>query len=215
MSTENAGGRLSMEMRKGGTCLLNVIGQYFLVDLIEVGEESIRVSFPGKDYPVAGMVVHLDFHDADGFDSYEAEVLEGPAKGEGGLLLTKPSESRRTQHRDACRVPTDLTVQVKDQVHVRRYDASLLNLSAGGALIETDAPFDFSTTLELTLSLPGESQLRMLGQVVHISEEPSQTFPDGRLFGIRFVSLSPEVRQSISRYAWFRLKELYPPSPDE
>ncbi len=210
MSEKKSDQRLRMEMRAGSTCLLNVIGQYFLVDLLEVGENSIRVSFPGRDYPVPGMTVSLDFHDADGFDSFEAEVIEGPAKNDSGLLLTKPNESRRTQHRDACRVPTDLTVQVKDQVHVRRYDASLLNLSAGGALIESDAPFDFSTTLELTLSLPGEPLLRILGQVVHISDETQSSSPGSRLFGVRFVSLDPDVRHAISRYAWYRLREIYP-----
>jgi c-di-GMP-binding flagellar brake protein YcgR len=210
MSTKT-GDRPAMEMRTGSTCLLNVIGQYFLVDLIEISEDTIRVSFPGTDYPVPGMSVHLDFHDAEGYDSFEAEVLEGPANTDAGLLLTKPTESRRTQHRDACRVPTDLTVQIKDQIHVRRYDAGLLNLSAGGALIETDAPFDFSTTLELTLSLPGEPLLRILGQVVHISDESRAPSPSPtRLLGVRFVSLDPEVRKAISRYAWYRLRELYP-----
>ena len=208
MSTKKAGDRIRMEMRLGGTCLLNVIGQHFLVEILELGPDSLRVSFPGRDYPVPGMIVHLDFHDTNGFDSFEAEVLEGPSKAGSGLLLSKPSESRRTQHRDSCRVPTDLTVQVKDQVHVRRYDAALLNLSAGGALIETDAPFDFSTSLELTLSLPGEPLLRMLGQVVHVSDEATR--PDRRTFGVRFVALSPEVHQSISRYAWHRLREMYP-----
>ncbi|MCL4691659.1 MAG: PilZ domain-containing protein [Candidatus Hydrogenedentes bacterium] len=211
MSASKSGKPVKMEMRAGSSCLLNVLGQYILVDLLEVGEETIRVSFPAKDYPVAGMVVHLDFHDAEGFDSYEAEVLEGPARADSGLVLSRPLESRRTQHRDACRVPTDLTVQIKDQVHVRRYDASLLNLSAGGALIETDAPFDFSTTLELTLSLPGESLLRVLGQVVHISDEAKRKEPGSRLLGVRFVSLDPEARQTVSRYAWYRLRELYPP----
>lgn len=211
MSASESGNPVKMEMRAGSSCLLNVLGQYILVDLLEVGEDTIRVSFPAKDYPVVGMVVHLDFHDAEGFDSYEAEVLEGPARADSGLVLSRPTESRRTQHRDACRVPTDLTVQVKDQVHVRRYDASLLNLSAGGALIETDAPFDFSTTLELTLSLPGESLLRVLGQVVHISDEAKRKEPGSRLFGVRFVSLDPEARQTVSRYAWYRLRELYPP----
>ncbi|MCC6697366.1 MAG: PilZ domain-containing protein [Candidatus Hydrogenedentes bacterium] len=211
MSTKKSTDRMKMEMRQGSTCLLNVIGQYFLVEILELLPDSIRVSFPGRDYPVPGMIVHLDFHDMDGFDSFETEVLEGPSKSGPGLVVSRPSESRRTQHRDSCRVPTDLTVQVKDQVHVRRYDAALLNLSAGGALIETDAPFDFSTSLELTLSLPGEPLLRMLGQVVHVSDE--STRPECRTFGIRFVALSPELRQSISRYAWHRLRELYPSSP--
>lgn len=195
----------------GRSCLLNVMSERFMVSLLEVDDDTIRVSFPGRDYPIPGTPAQLEFHDSKGFDLYEAEVIEGPAGTLDGITLTRPRDSQRTQHRDACRVPTDLTVQIKDNAHVRRYDAALLNLSLGGALVETEADFGFQTTVETTLSLPGEPAFRLLGRIAHITE-PGRVPRAGsqlRLFGIRFTSLDPEVEAGLSRYVNSRMRDLY------
>jgi c-di-GMP-binding flagellar brake protein YcgR len=206
-----AADQAAVDIVEGNRCLLSFMGQHFMVDLVEVGEDSIRVTFPGRDYPVAGMPVDLEFHDKGGFNCYRSEVLEGPERTGTGIVLRRPTEPRRTQHRDTCRVPTDLTVQVKDHIHIRRYDADLVNLSAGGALIMTQAPFDFTTTVELALSLPGEPRHEMLCSVVHMNEAASGRTGDApkNLFGLRFISPEPDVSRSITRYIWQRLRELY------
>lgn len=210
MALEHATGTPRTELSKGSQCLLQVLGQHFLVDVLDVADETIRVSFPGHDYPVAGMQVSLEFHDAEGFNCYTSEVLTGPEAKTNSMVLRRPSAARRTHHRRSFRVPTDLTVQVKDQVHVRRYDAALLDLSSGGVLLDTVAPFDFSTTIEVTMSLPGETTHTVLGKIVHIGESPDNPGSGSKLLGVRFLSLSPQVINSITRYIWMRLRELYP-----
>ena len=197
-------------IQPGKSCLLNVMDERFLVQILEVAEHSLRVSFPGQDYPVEGMRVHLEFHDENGFDSFAADVLQGPNDGSNSILLQRPTANRRTRHRRSCRVPTDLTVQVKDQVHVRKYDAEVLNLSGGGALISSEGPFDFSTTLEMTLSIPGEPICTVHAHIIHIapSGEGHQGAP--KFFGLRFIDVEPAVAQCLHRYIARRLRELYP-----
>lgn len=197
------------DIREGNLGLLSVMNQHFLVEIIEVTERHVRVSFAGGDYPVKGMYVDLEFHDKLGFNCYHSVVLEGPGERREGILLRRPVGCTRAQHRDSCRVPTDLTVQVKDQVHVRRYDAALLNVSGGGALLQTRAPFGFETAIEMTVSLPGEPTHTVLAQVVHVTEA-HQSGSDNRLIGVRFVSLDSAVAASMARYIWNRLRELYP-----
>ncbi|GMU92349.1 MAG: hypothetical protein AMXMBFR4_14070 [Candidatus Hydrogenedentota bacterium] len=197
-------------LQKGNRCLLHVVNQYFLVEITDIGIDAIHVTFPGRDYPVEGMSVILDFHDESGFNSYRATVLNGPAKTGGGLLLSKPVELRRTLHRSSCRVPTDLTVQVKSRFQARRYDAALIDLSGGGALIETEAPFDFSTPVEIILSLPGEPQHVLNGQVVHIGSVNRNSLHGKRIIGVRFLGTTPEATHSLGRYVWRRLREIYP-----
>ena len=210
MALEQATGTQRTELVKGNQCLLQVLGQHFLVDVLEVAEETVRISFPGEDYPVTGMQVNLEFHDTEGFNSYSSEVLEGPENKSQSMLLRRPSEARRTHHRRSFRVPTDLTVQIKDQVHVRRYDAALLDLGSGGVLVDTVAPFDFSTTIEVTMSLPGEMTHTVLGKIVHIGESPDNPGSGSKMLGVRFLGATPQVVNSISRYIWKRLRELYP-----
>lgn len=198
---------------QGGSCLLNVMDEHFLVRILQVNGDHLEVTFPGRDYPVPGMRVYLEFHDEEGFDSYPSHVLRGPQENARYLVLEMPRSGRRTLHRTSCRIPTDLTVQVRDHAYVRRYDAALINLSSGGALIRTEAPFDFSTTVELSLSLPGEPSHSLLGQVVHLSLESADRSPGARrIYGVRFLSPASEVVISLNRYLSQRLKSLYPTS---
>jgi Tfp pilus assembly protein PilZ len=185
------------------------MGRHFLVTIVEVGETTLRVTFPAKDHPIAGMPVDLEFHDVRGFYCYPTEVLENPAGTGGGRVLRKPLEPKRNEHRRACRVLTDLTVQVRDQTCVRKYDAALQNLSADGALIQTDAPFDFGSTIEMTLSLPGEPSHTVLCQVVYSIEVPDKQKPGFQLHGVHFPDPDPESQQAITRFVWSRLREMY------
>ncbi len=199
-----------VDIIEGRECLLRVMDQNFMVTIGTVGEDQVEVSFPGLDYPVPGMSVQLQFHDETGFNGYCSDVIEGPQPDRRCVVLRKPTACERSMHRDSCRVPTDLTVQVKDHVHVRRYDARLINLSGGGALMATQAPFDFSTNVDITLSLPGDCTRTLLGQIVHMNVSPQKQGDDIYTMGVRFVGLDASTSQSISRYAWSRLKELFP-----
>lgn len=198
------------DLKVGARCLLGAMGQFFLVEIREVNDSSVRVTFPGRDYPVDGMTVTLDFHDADGFNSYSTEVIQGPSHTAGELLLKRPTHCHRTRHRQTARVPTDLAAQVKDQVHVRRYNAALLNISGGGALLECEAPFELGSTVEVTLSLPGEPLLHVLGKVAHVAESPRPAKSGIRVFGVNFMPLPPSASNSITAYIWRRLRELHP-----
>jgi c-di-GMP-binding flagellar brake protein YcgR len=208
----DAGIRPSREAKlcKDSECLLNVAGRHFLVKILEVTVETVRVSFPARDYPVEGMRAYLEFHDDDGFYYYASQVLKGPTAKGDGLVLYRLSGLKRSMHRGSFRVPTDLTVQVRDQVHARKYNAALLNISAGGALIQTEAPFDFSTTIELTLSLPGEPTHMILSQVVHTSAGTAKGAPCAHHFGVRFVNIDRDAEQSVTRFVSTRLQDLYP-----
>ena len=196
---------------KGRECLLKVTDRYFKVRILEVGSDTIRVSFPGKDYPVDGVGAALEFHDDEGFTYYSTQVVEGPTHKGAGVVLRKQTDPKRSLHRDCFRAPTDLTVRVKERDHARQYDAALVNLSAGGALIQTDAPFDFSTAVDLTLSLPGEAMHTVSGHVVHVADAEERCGTARRYFGIRFTGVPTDVERTITRYMWSVLREMYPP----
>lgn len=191
---------------EGQTCLLNVMGRHFLVKILEVGPDTLKLSFAGKDYPIERMRADIEFHDKDGFFYYTTDVIEGPMEVEGCVVVRKPEDLRRNLHRQCCRVSTDLMVQVKDKGHARTYNAELVDISTGGALIRSDAPFDFSTIVDLTVSLPGELTHVVEGQVVHVAEATS-TAPS--LYGIRFLDIQSEAHRSVTCYIWERLQELY------
>ncbi len=197
------------DIREGNSCLLDCMGQLFWVRILEAGDDAIRVSFPGYDYPLEGMSLALHFHTEESVRFYESRMT-GRAFGgpQEGILLAKPKFLQGHTHRHSVRVHTDLTARVKDQVRMAAHDALVLNLSQGGALLQTSAPFDFDTTLELELTLPGEPELEMLGQVLHITHEGAPE--DSQLLGVRFISPMPDQQAALARYIESKLAEEYP-----
>ncbi|NIA13377.1 MAG: hypothetical protein GWP08_04795 [Nitrospiraceae bacterium] len=197
-------------LAKGVECLLNVTGRHFKVTVQSVQGDWVRVSFPAKDYPVPGMSAVLEFHDEVGFTYYTTIVESGPPDAEGAIALRLQGDAQRSTHRGCYRASTDLTVHVREQNHVRQYDASLVNISGGGGLIRTCAEFDYTSVVEVTLSLPGESTFMVQAQVVHVDHAPNHGDSPSRYYGLRFVDVEPDVEQAITRYMWDRLRELYP-----
>lgn len=209
MPTAHSAGEVTSDFYTGNRCMLLVSGRRFLVELLEVGADTVRVTFPLRNFPLGGMRVDLEFHDTEGYTQYNTVVVSGPSKINDGIILSLPDTPRRNRHRSALRVPTDLTAQIKDQVHVRRYDADVLDMSEGGALVSSHAPFDFDTTVEMSLSLPGETIHTILGQVVHMNAVDDGGVDSGRLFGIRFLTCDPLAANALARYVQRRLKELH------
>lgn len=183
-------------IKPGRSCLLNATGRHFLVKILDVADDTIRTSFPVKDYLVPGMFIDLEFHKEDGYLQCYAQVLRPPKKKGDGVVLERPAESHWNVHRDSNRVKTDLTVHVRDLAHPRSYDAGLINVSSGGSLIQTRAPLYIPAQIEIVLSLPGEPQHTVVGRVVHVGGR------EGRrdLFGVRFVDLAENAYNSVMRY---------------
>lgn len=196
-------------LRAGDQCLLTVVDRHFMVDILSVTDDSVHVSFPGADYPPDGMEVELQFHDQDGFLYYKTDVLRGPREPGDGVVLQIPGEAFRSQHRASCRVPVDLPGEIRDQVSVKKQQARVIDLSAGGALIATEASYDIDTSVELSFQMPGEKPIKTLAEVVHTAS-PDKQPRDHALYGLRFISLDPESRQEITTYVWNQMKALNP-----
>jgi len=147
------------------------------------------------------MRVDLEFHREDGYIECQTYVLRAPKEKGDPAALEMPKRVYWNVHRGSNRIPTDLIVHVREDEHPRRYDADLLNVSTGGALIRTRAPLTVPETIETTLSLPGEQQYTVRGRVVHTDgtgvEDPRMS---DSTFGVQFVDLAEDVHQAILRY---------------
>ena len=193
----------------GARCLLVLMGQRFLVSVIDAKPETLRLSFPVSDFPVDGMHVDLEFHDEQGYVSYETEVLHGPKELGDGMLVRRPPSVTRNQHRSSWRVPADFKAELKDHVHPRRTKVPVINLSAGGMLIRSSVPFEIGASVDVLLPIPQGDTHALIGQVMHLSQMEDARI-ETTLYGLRFVGGDPYVTQDITRYLWRRLRELHP-----
>ncbi|HNV21298.1 MAG TPA: PilZ domain-containing protein [Candidatus Hydrogenedentes bacterium] len=198
------------DLSTGKECLINLMGQYFLSRILDVSDDRLTVTFPGADYPAPGMRLELQFHDDEGFNAYVSHVVVGPQHHAGRVVIERPTAMERVLHRQNCRVSTDLTVQVKEQNHIRKYDAALLNLSGGGALLETDAPFDFNSSIEMAISIPCDRMRTIRGHVTHVDRSRAPRNSGRAIVGVRFGKMEAATTQAITDYVWQRLREMYP-----
>lgn len=192
---------------EGANCLLRVMGEQFWVRVTEVGENAIRVSFPGLDYPLEDMPIILELHDEEGYRVYSTYMVGRGETVEDGIVLAPPQEEAARTHRASVRVETDLPIAVKDQVSLKKHPGMLVNLSQQGALFTTEGPFDFDSTLELALELPGEPSHTLLGQVRHLDSARGSA---ERTIGIRFISPDSEASEAIRRYITDHLRSIHP-----
>lgn len=212
--TTNAPEKVALGTRQtqfavGSQCFLNAMGEHFLVDVLEVRGDVIRVSFPARDYPVEGMRVDLEVHNDTGYCRYPAIVMDSPEHTEAkGLKLKIAKQPRFARHRDTCRVPTDLTVQVKEAGRPRRHNAELVNLSSGGAGICCGAPLAEGSDVDIEISLPGERVHNLRGTVLH--ERPSDRCGNAKHFGVRFRHSDDAVTAALARFIGQRVHDLYP-----
>ncbi len=198
------------DLSAGRECLIRLMGQHFLSRILEVSDDRLTVTFPGTDYPAPGMRLELQFHDDEGFNSYVSHVVAGPQQHAGRVVVERPSAMERVLHRQNCRVSTDLTVQVKEEDLIRKYDAALLNLSGGGALLETDAPLDLNSSVEMTISIPLDRSRTIHGHVTHVDRLKPPHDSGRSIVGVRFWKMDAATTQAIRDYVWQRLRELYP-----
>jgi hypothetical protein len=195
----------------GKELLMMVAGRNFLVTVTDMSEDSLRVTFPGIDYPVNGMQVELEIHETDGFAYYLTTVKQGPRKDGDGVVLDIPAPPRRSMHRDTFRVPTNLEGEVLAPGSDRWIKASVTNVSAGGAYIEMkEESYTEGTTVDLALMLPGDSRRIVQAQILH-AVDPREK--DGEYFyayGTRFTGYEPGAGREITQYIEQLLRDMYP-----
>ena len=185
---------------------LNVMGKCLSVEVLDVGKHMIRVSFPVGDWPAEGTPVELDLPFEHEFVHYRAVVANEPETAYfAGLVLSDPilCEPELALRRHS-RVPTDLTVQVKESPHPRRFDALVVNLSIGGALLRSKLAAEPGHKLAIDLSLPCHCVERIRARIVYAA--PEAEFDGGRLLGVCFVNQKSETASAISDYVDQRLQ---------
>jgi c-di-GMP-binding flagellar brake protein YcgR len=206
--SEQAMTEVDPHFHKGAQCLLVLMGQRFLVSILNVHADRLRLSFPAADFPIGGMYVDLEFHDEDGYVRYESEVIDGPGDVGDGVTVKRPSNLVFNRHREHWRVPADFKVELKGHVHPRRHLSPVINISAGGLLVRSTAELELGDGVEIELVLPEGGKNLLTGQIVHLNQ--TQGARDaGQLLGIKFIGMDPEIAREIRAYVRHRVRELY------
>jgi hypothetical protein len=157
--------------------------------------EDVRRDPLTRQLSVTVLGRHLTLQDEDTLRVAGANlVLSG--KVDPGLWDSRLEELLHVPRRREVRVP--VLCQAWSQIPGERgVEGWALNLSLRGALIETDAPLDIGTSIDLTLQLPGEgSDVKAVARVVREAGGN-----EGRVWsGVEFLILRGDGRERLMHY---------------
>ncbi len=214
---ENVSGRrdlppsedIAIELVMGDELLMNVTGRNFMVEILSIAGDTMRVAFPGIDYPVEGMLVDFELHDPEGFSYFQAVVVQGPRADGDGVVLRLPDLAQRATHRDSARVPTDIDVTLTEEGGATA-PGKLRNLSSGGGFIETGAHFAEGSSVAMAVDIPNVGRKNVDIQILHVTEPRATDIGPIYSYGTRFTGYEPGAGRALTQYLWDRLIELYP-----
>ncbi len=110
-----------------------------------------------------------------------------------GTVMTTEHKSR-AERRSSERAPLKIPV---DYSAVDSFFTEFThNINEGGIFVETDAPAELETVVQLHFGVPGEKEpIQVAGRVAWISDGKGKS-PSG--MGIEFQELGPEARERIN-----------------
>ena len=102
--------------------------------------------------------------------------------------------SEKSERRQSERQP--LKVRVDYSAGAAFFGEFCANINEGGVFIETDAPSEIDTLVQLHFRVPDlDTPIQVAGRVAWISEEKEEGIPG---MGIEFQELQPDVRETIN-----------------
>lgn len=196
-------------LKPGTACLVKFAENTFLVEIAEVTDDTLRVTFYAYDFPVAGMLIDIEFHQPEGIIRYVTKVIEGPKTETDGILLEKPFAPKIVQHRATYRVPTDIPTTFIEDKGRRAENCTVVNLSTTGASLESRTPLSRGDFFALNLKI-NDQKHTLEGEVCHVAQYRRSDGAPIYVYGTRFTGYSPGAGIAVTNYVWDCLRELYP-----
>lgn len=205
-------------LQVGRECILKAVGRVLVVEILGIAKDTIWINFPTVDAILEGTGVELVLQGEDGFMSYHARVAVAPKDTSKGIMLERTETAAHMKSRRNWRVPVDTPIWIRLKDSEEKFKAQMKDLTPDGSLLFTEAPFNATDLIEMTFQLPETPTQQLIAQIVY----DDKTKDTGvHRFGIRFIEVDREVKESITFYLYERIQDthpeqlrgLYPPPP--
>ena len=183
----------------------------FLVEIHGVERNQIWTSFPGVNYPLAGMGGRLEFHHDTGFIAYNVQVLHYAEHPDSGIILERSESADQRTHRTSWRVPTNIDIIFRTPHSAEQFPAVMEDISADGASLRALPALHVRTPLELGFALDREhGQQVVKARICYVHEESGLQDSAALRYGVRFTSMPPATRRLLTLYLYHHVRKLYP-----
>lgn len=200
---------LTGPIRRGSTCQVRVNGKCVPGEVLDVRDRVIWMKCPPEGIPADGTGLVLEFQDGRSISGYYARVLTASPDTLSEMVLLRSSSLHRDELRTSLRVPSQIPVRVDFEGPKETIEGNLVNISAGGAYVESMHSPNFDGDPRVLLYMADEPALHVTGCVVHTEGEHERNL---HRFGVRFTDVRAEDTRAITWYVWSRVRAIFPES---
>lgn len=192
---------------RGQQCHLRVNGRRIPAEVVDVRDRVLRMRCCENGFTVErrGIVLEID-HDSGFRSAYFTRLLTSAPDEHTEVILLRSANLNCDELRAFLRVPTEITVSASPLDGSVGFEAKLLNISSGGALIQGDPPYELEYGERLKLTMVNRQVLQVTGELIHFSNGTS--VPEQR-FGVRFVDVGPDDVRALTWYVWQRVQNFF------
>jgi hypothetical protein len=196
-------------LEKGRRVQLGWGGKHWPVEILAAAEDTVGVTFPSGEPLGVGALVDIECRAVHGAAIYYMHVVIPPQTPGDGVILRRAASVTYIERRRTWRVPINAPIVFSRRAAPDLLQGHMIDLSAEGTMIETDAPLVNSEVLDLPIQSGESSGAVMSGRVVRI-EHARPVHSDTARYGVWFTEGDPEARGALTRFLWARIRELYP-----
>ncbi len=198
---------MATSIEEGGSAHIRYGGEKVTVKILAVAGDTVAVDFPDRARKLkVGGGVDLELADSHGVASFHMQVIVDAGQLGDGMILQRTSSVTPRQRRKSWRVPVGVKTRVRRPGSSDVSVATIVNISAEGALIEVDENFDPMDMVEMELKLPSHKTRVALARVIRVEVPVSQGVSPG-CYGTVFYELSKEAKRSLTEFISQRLLE--------
>ncbi len=188
---------------KGSQCHMRINGRRIPAEVMDVRDRVIRMRCVEDGFAIEGRGIVVEFDEPRGTAAYFTRYLTSAPDAHTELVLLRSANLNCDELRSFLRVPTEIGVTVTLDDSPAEFSAKLVNISSGGALLESDMLPELEYGERFKMRIAEDPAVSVLGEIVHFSNDKAGAQPR---FGVRFVDVDDDSVRALTWFVWKRVK---------
>lgn len=191
---------------KGTKCSLRIDGRRYPAELVDARDRVLRMQCLEDGFDMQSRGVVVEFEGNGGNAAYFTRFLTAAPDDHTELILLRSANLNCDELRSFLRVPTEIPVSATLEGSPAKFDARLINISSGGALMESDKLPELEYGEKLQLQIVDDPGISVQGELIHFSNgKPSSNLR----VGVRFIDVDDANVRALTWFVWKRVKMFF------
>ncbi|MCC6154278.1 MAG: PilZ domain-containing protein [Candidatus Hydrogenedentes bacterium] len=185
---------------------MRIDGKRYPAELVDSRDRVLRMQCLEDGFDMQSRGIVVEFEGSGGKAAYFTRFLTAAPDDHTELILLRSANLNCDELRSFLRVPTEIAVTVTLEDSPAKFDAKLLNISSGGALIESDSLPELEYGEKLQLQIVDDPRISARSELMHFSNgKPSSNVR----VGVRFIDVDDASVRALTWFVWKRVKMFF------